>query len=59
MSGETGVRGCQMDEVCKWSDEFRRTSQDENEIVAFDVLSGDFNMDNASPGKLCYFSIFF
>ena len=39
-----------MNELLQWTDQFRRTTINKNDIVAFDLLGGDFNLDNMSPG---------
>ena len=41
-----------MDEAIKWSKEYRMRLTEPDEVVAFDVMGGDFNLDNMSPGKL-------
>ena len=39
-----------MDDIHKWTREFRKRTHKPQEKVAFDVLGGDFNFDNISPG---------
>ena len=34
----------------EWTEQFRQTTLNDNDIVAFDLLGGDFNLDNMSPG---------
>lgn len=34
----------------KWIREFQTMTKQDNEMVMFDVLCGDFNFDNCSPG---------
>ena len=41
-----------MNSILKWTEEFRKETQKQGEIVAFDILGGDFNLDNMSPGQL-------
>jgi sphingomyelin phosphodiesterase 3 len=36
--------------LTKWIQEFQVTNSKPDEVVVFDVLSGDFNFDNCSPG---------
>lgn len=48
--GEGEVRCEQLDMVIKWIGDFQAASRQPNEEVAFDVLCGDFNFDNCSPG---------
>lgn len=49
-SGEGEIRCEQMNMVTKWISEFQAASGRSDEDVAFDVLCGDFNFDNCSPG---------
>lgn len=49
-SGEGDVRCEQLDMVIKWIGEFQAANRQPDEEVAFDVLCGDFNFDNCSPG---------
>lgn len=49
--GEGDVRCEQMDMITKWMEEFQSTSRQQDEVVVFDVLCGDFNFDNCSPGR--------
>lgn len=37
--------------VIKWIGEFQAANKQPGEEVAFDVLCGDFNFDNCSPGS--------
>lgn len=48
--GEGDVRCEQLDMVIKWIGEFQASTRQPDEEVAFDVLCGDFNFDNCSPG---------
>lgn len=36
--------------VTKWIDDFQAANRQADEDVVFDVLCGDFNFDNCSPG---------
>ena len=46
----------QLDDIVKWTKEFRSESQDD--AIVFDVVAGDFNFDNTSPGEvISYLSI--
>lgn len=36
--------------LTKWIREFQAVTKQDNEMVMFDVLCGDFNFDNCSPG---------
>lgn len=49
--GEGEVRCEQLDMVIKWIGDFQAASRQPDEEVAFDVLCGDFNFDNCSPGS--------
>ncbi|KAK6186481.1 hypothetical protein SNE40_008511 [Patella caerulea] len=48
--GKVEVNDKQLDDIVKWTKEFRETTKRENDVIAFDILSGDFNFDNISPG---------
>lgn len=48
--GEGEVRCEQLDMVLKWIGDFQAANAQPEEEVAFDVLCGDFNFDNCSPG---------
>ena len=51
ISGKRPIHKDQLDQVCEWTTQFRRETLQPNEIVVFDVLGGDLNLDNSSPGK--------
>lgn len=38
--------------VTKWISDFQANNKEPDEDVVFDVLCGDFNFDNCSPGEL-------
>lgn len=38
--------------VAKWIGDFQAANRQPDEDVVFDVLCGDFNFDNCSPGVL-------
>lgn len=40
----------QLDNIMEWTSLFRRKTADSRDVVLFDVLCGDFNFDNMSPG---------
>lgn len=40
----------QMDDILRWTEEFRQQTHDVRDVVLFDILCGDFNIDNISPG---------
>lgn len=41
-----------MNETLEWVTEFRyRNTNKATEVVAFDLICGDFNLDNYSPGS--------
>lgn len=48
--GETPIIQKQLDEVQLWTKEFRAMTSGQGDIVTFDILCGDFNLDNISPG---------
>lgn len=41
-----------MDQIVTWMRQFRQQYVLPQDVVAFDVLGGDFNLDNMSPGKV-------
>lgn len=49
-SGEGEIRCEQLNMVTKWIGEFQHANTQLDEDVVFDVLCGDFNFDNCSPG---------
>lgn len=49
--GDGEVRCEQMDMMSKWTSEFQSAARQQDEVVVFDVLCGDFNFDNCSPGN--------
>ena len=51
VSGDGDVRVEQLNLVSRWIDEFQEVHAEEGEMVMFDVLCGDFNFDNCSPGE--------
>lgn len=51
--GETPIIQKQLDEVQLWTKEFRAMTSGQGDIVTFDILCGDFNFDNISPGDQC------
>ncbi|XP_007241132.3 sphingomyelin phosphodiesterase 5 [Astyanax mexicanus] len=47
---EDGAIRCeQLDMVTQWISEFQTTTRQQDDLVVFDVLCGDFNFDNCSP----------
>lgn len=50
LSGEGEVRCEQLNMVTKWIGDFQAANKEPDEDVVFDVLCGDFNFDNCSPG---------
>lgn len=40
--------------VTRWISEFQAAHRQPDEDVVFDVLCGDFNFDNCSPGALSF-----
>ncbi|XP_077983283.1 sphingomyelin phosphodiesterase 3-like [Glandiceps talaboti] len=51
LPGDQHIHSLQMDEILKAQDEFRIKSLQRNDLIVFDVLCGDFNFDNMSPGE--------
>jgi hypothetical protein len=44
-----------MDDIRNWLIEFKKKYFDvEEEVIAFDIICGDFNMDNSSPGNFLF-----
>ncbi|KAJ8354386.1 hypothetical protein SKAU_G00219530 [Synaphobranchus kaupii] len=50
--GEGAIRCEQLNMVTKWITEFQARTKKSDEMVAFDVLCGDFNFDNCSPDDM-------
>ena len=50
-SGTQPVHTHQLNDIHAWTTDFRDTTLADNETVLFDVLAGDFNLDNSSDGK--------
>ena len=50
-SGTQPVHTHQLNDIHAWTTDFRDTTLADNEIVLFDILAGDFNLDNSSDGK--------
>lgn len=48
--GEGEIRCEQLNMVTKWIGDFQAANRQPDEDVVFDVLCGDFNFDNCSPG---------
>ncbi|XP_076470303.1 sphingomyelin phosphodiesterase 5-like [Babylonia areolata] len=48
--GQEPVLLSQLDNIVEWTAEFRKKTADSRDVVLFDVLCGDFNFDNMSPG---------
>lgn len=51
--GETPIIQKQLDEVQLWTKEFCAMTCGQGDLVTFDILCGDFNFDNISPGDQC------
>lgn len=49
-TGEGEIRCEQLNMVTKWIGDFQAANRQPDEDVVFDVLCGDFNFDNCSPG---------
>ncbi|XP_066536868.1 sphingomyelin phosphodiesterase 5 [Hoplias malabaricus] len=47
--GDGEIRCEQLDMVTQWIAEFQAITRQQDEMVVFDVLCGDFNFDNCSP----------
>jgi hypothetical protein len=43
----------QLDDVVRWTAQFRQETHSEQETVECDMVCGDFNFDNLSPGRSC------
>lgn len=41
----------QLDDIVKWTEQFRKETLKQDERVKFDFICGDFNFDNLSPGE--------
>ena len=50
MKGNEPIHVKQLDSINIWLDAFRKRTLKSSEQVAFDVMGGDFNFDNISPG---------
>lgn len=53
-AGPHSVLCQQLDEILKWIEEFRQETKDAKDKVLFDILCGDLNFDNISPGSLLW-----
>lgn len=51
-SGDNNVLEKQLDCMLQWTREFREQTLDLGDVILFDVVCGDFNFDNMSPGML-------
>ena len=51
LPGDKPIVEKQLDSLLEWTDSFRQETLGQSERVVFDVLCGDFNIDNLSPGK--------
>ena len=51
-SGSSMARYHQFDDIVRWTKEYREILRDPNEVIVFDVVAGDFNMCNMSPGNV-------
>ncbi|XP_033625494.1 sphingomyelin phosphodiesterase 3-like [Asterias rubens] len=53
-SQETNIRSNQLDSILNWLSSFHSRTHTEccSELVAFDLLCGNFNFDNMSPGDM-------
>ncbi|KAM6350466.1 sphingomyelin phosphodiesterase 5-like [Podargus strigoides] len=49
-TADGAIRAVQMTLALQWLQEFRETREQRGDVVAFDVLAGDLNFDNCSPG---------
>ncbi|MCJ8745407.1 hypothetical protein PDJAM_G00129790 [Pangasius djambal] len=47
--GDGEIRCEQLSMITKWISEFQTAAGQQDEVVVFDVLCGDFNFDNCSP----------
>lgn len=49
---DDSIHSNQLREIQMWTNEFKRRRFDNGtEVVGFDIICGDFNIDNMSPGK--------
>lgn len=47
----TNIHAHQLSDIHDWLNEFRSKNTNLNqEVIVFDIICGDFNMDNCSPG---------
>ncbi|KAM6125759.1 sphingomyelin phosphodiesterase 5-like [Pterocles gutturalis] len=49
-AGDAAIRDAQVTLVLGWLRQFRAAQEQHGDVVAFDVLCGDLNFDNCSPG---------
>ena len=50
--GVSNVHALQLDETLEWVTSFKKSNSDDSkELIAFDLICGDFNLDNYSPGN--------
>lgn len=50
--GDKPVVQKQLDCLLEWTTKFRQDTSEHSETVMFDVICGDFNIDNLSPGEI-------
>lgn len=50
--GDNPVVVHQLSEILEWSSQFRADTEEKGDTVLFDMLCGDFNIDNMSPGDV-------
>ncbi len=58
ITGTKPIVSSQMSEILLWTTEFRERHDAPGEHVTFDILCGDFNIDNMSPGMVNAAGIF-
>ena len=59
LSGTHLILDKQLDDIVKWTEQFRKETLKENENVKFDFICGDFNFDNLSPGGVLFWTFCF
>lgn len=53
--GLNSILDKQLDAILTWTEEFRSETLQTTDKVLFDVVTGDFNFDNMSPGNVRHF----
>ena len=50
--GDNPIVETQLSEIEAWTSEFKTSTKDSEDDIVLDILAGDFNIDNMSPGSI-------